>query len=160
MEIGHGIKKINFGFTHIHWCVLALCTQYFPELCGEKTSWTVFPLLNLAQVCPKAHWITLPPNKNTHTLVYIWASILQKWPDTSGQIGPFFFFFFFFMALVIRKTSSWMSTTPGHNCANLYTVLFFFLLLNLSSMDCFVCLQNFSTLFLLPIKWDPPIDKF
>ena len=24
------------GFIHIHWCVLALYTQYFPELCEKK----------------------------------------------------------------------------------------------------------------------------
>ena len=28
--------KINFGFTHMHWCVLALFTQYFAELCENK----------------------------------------------------------------------------------------------------------------------------
>ena len=36
LEICIEDKDINFGITHIHRCVLALYTQYFPELCEQK----------------------------------------------------------------------------------------------------------------------------
>ena len=35
--ISSGIKNINLDFTNIHRCVLALYTQYFPELCEKIT---------------------------------------------------------------------------------------------------------------------------
>ena len=35
-NVASRIKNINFGFTHIHRCVLALYTQYFRELCEKN----------------------------------------------------------------------------------------------------------------------------
>ena len=33
--IQHYLIHINFGFTHIRWCVLALFTMYFPKFCEK-----------------------------------------------------------------------------------------------------------------------------
>ena len=48
VKFASGAKNIHFDFTHIHRCVLALYTRYFPELCEKNhrhITWGLAPTI-------------------------------------------------------------------------------------------------------------------
>ena len=85
VKFGSRIKNIHFGFTQIHWCEIAMYTQYFLEFCEKKrtlesTEYTVYISVYI-QVKPKwISWFHCQKNINSNEIPFC----LQSWTHVSS----------------------------------------------------------------------------